>query len=80
MATLKQSSNVNMAGWQPAPVKQQPVAAQSPPTDTRNTRSPRMLASMPLMASTSDSLTRQFYGGQNLPTYRILPVKKGSGS
>jgi hypothetical protein len=39
-----------------------------------------MLASMPLMATTADAFQRQFYGGANVPTYRILPAKKGSGT
>jgi hypothetical protein len=39
-----------------------------------------MLASMPLMATTADAFQRQFYGGSKVPTYRTLPVKKGSGT
>ena len=41
-------------------------------------RSSMMLAAMPLMASTNDALDRQFYGGANVPRYRILPADKGS--
>lgn len=82
MPTLKQSSAVNMAGWQPvaspATSAQPAKAALSSPVDPRNTRNPHMLASMPLMASTNDALTRQFYGGVNVPTFRILPVRGGT--
>jgi hypothetical protein len=39
-----------------------------------------MIASMPLMASTEDSLQRQFYSSQNIPAQRILPAKRGGGS
>lgn len=82
MPSLKQSSAVNMAGWQPVvaqPASTQPAkAAISSPLDPRTMRNPQMLAPMPLMASTNDALTRQFYGGQNVPTYRILPVKGGT--
>lgn len=77
MPTLKQSSAVNMAGWQPVaaqPASSQPKTAISSPRDRRVMRNPQMLAPMPVAASTSDSLTRQFYGGLNVPTYRILPA------
>jgi hypothetical protein len=81
MPTLKQSSAVNMAGWQPvvaSPSGSQPAkTAPATPTDPRITRDPRMLASMPLMASTGDAFYRQFYGGPNVPTFRILPVNGG---
>jgi hypothetical protein len=75
MPTLKQSSAVNMAGWQPvAPRAASSQPAKTAPTDPSTRRNPQMLAAMPLMASTNDALTRQFYGGQNVPTFRILPV------
>lgn len=77
MATLNQSGAVNMAGWQPntQPTQTQTGQGTSPP-DPRTIRSPHMLASMPMIASTQDAFTRQFYGGQNVPTYRILPVQR----
>jgi hypothetical protein len=77
MATLRQSSTVNMAGWQPNPPQPSTTAQtqKSSPPDTRNKRSPNMLAPMPIMASTADAFDRQFYGGGNVPTYRILPTK-----
>lgn len=80
MPTLKQSSAVNLAGWQPvatptATAQPAKTAISSPP-DSRIKRNANMLASMPLMASTNDALTRQFYGGTNVPTYRILPAKR----
>jgi hypothetical protein len=39
-----------------------------------------MTASMPLMASTGDAFARQFYAENGLPSQRILPAKKGSGT
>lgn len=81
MPTLKQSSAVNMAGWQPvassATSSQPAKTAPAAPSDPHVTRDPRMLASMPLMASTGDAFYRQFYGGPNVPTFRILPVRGG---
>jgi len=82
MPTLKQSSAVNMSGWQPvapeAANRQSDKTAPAAPTDPRIARDRNMLASMPLMASTGDAFYRQFYGGPNLPTFRILPVQGGS--
>jgi hypothetical protein len=68
-----------MQGYQPMP---QPSNAtpQIPPPEKAPTRHPNMLASMPLMATTADAFQRQFYGGSKVPTYRTLPVKKGSGT
>lgn len=75
MPTLKQSSAVNMAGWQPvAPRAASSQPAKTAPSDPSTQRNPHMLASMPLVASTNDALTRQFYGGPNVPTFRILPA------
>jgi hypothetical protein len=76
MATIRQSQAVNMAGWTPAPQPAQAATKSSPP-DPRVKRLPNMLAPMPLIASTNDALTRQFYGGSNVPTFRILPTKGG---
>lgn len=80
MTTLRQSSNPNMEGWQPVTPETQPITPQSAPDDPRTQRNPMMHAPMPVLASTSDALTRQFYGGPNLPTFRILPPSpKGGG-
>jgi hypothetical protein len=77
MASLKQAANVNMSGYKPAPA--QPYSTPSrPPEPTTSVRNPNMLASMPLMATTADAFQRQFYGGANVPTYRILPAKRGT--
>jgi hypothetical protein len=77
MASLKQAAQADMQGWEPVP--QQPLAQQPPtPPDPNENRLPNMLASMPLMASTNDALSRQFYGSSYLPSFRILPAKKGS--
>lgn len=79
MATLRQAARVNTEGYQP--LRPQAMATpQIPRSDTTPTRHPNMLASMPLMASTADAFQRQFYGGSRVPTYRVLPVKKGSGT
>jgi hypothetical protein len=74
MATIKQSRNPDLTNYrkaQPTPVSA-PTRAQLP-QDTAPARSPFMMASMPLWASTSDAFTRQFYG-TNVASYRILPV------
>jgi hypothetical protein len=81
MATLRQSAAVNMQGWQA--VQQNTQAKSAPagkpsPVDTRTQRNPNMLSPMPAIATLSDGLSRQFYGGLNVPTYRILPAKGGS--
>ena len=67
-----------MQGWEPVSAAPTTAAApRTPPTDPRTRRSANMLAPMPLIASTNDALTRQFYGGANVPTFRILPAKNG---
>jgi hypothetical protein len=79
MATLRQAARANMKGFEPAPSTPATTAPRpSIPNPVNNPgRHPSMLASMPAMASTADAFTRQFYGGGNLPTHRILPVGKG---
>jgi hypothetical protein len=79
MASPKQAANMNMQGWQQGP-SSAPKQPPNPPEPSTSLRHPNMLASMPLMASTGDAFQRQFYGGANVPTYRILPAKKGSGA
>jgi len=81
MPTIRASAKVNTQGWEPAPTAvesapQNPVSQVPDPT----ARSPFMLASMPLMASTGDAFPRQFYGGGNVPQQRILPAKRGAGA
>jgi len=81
MPTIRQSAKVSTQGWEPAP--QTPATpSQTPamPAPETNGRSSFMLASMPLMASTGDAFTRQFYSSGNLPQIRTLPAKKGSGA
>jgi hypothetical protein len=79
MASLRQAARANMEGYKP--VTAQPVQTPSrPPRPDTPIRNPNMLASMPLMATTADAFQRQFYGGANVPSYRILPAKKGSGT
>jgi hypothetical protein len=79
MATLRQAARVNMQGYQPMPA-QRTLQPSTPPSNPTPTRHPNMLASMPLMATTADAFQRQFYGGSKVPSYRVLPVKKGSGT
>jgi hypothetical protein len=42
--------------------------------DENTMRSSFMHCAMPVLASTYDSLTRQFYGNPRVPTTRILPI------
>lgn len=78
MPRIRQSANVDLQGY--TQVQSQPVTAAAV-SSTLNaiTRSPFMHAAMPLMASTSDSFTRQFYGQDSIPQQRILPAKGASG-
>jgi hypothetical protein len=50
----------------PEPVQHGPV---QPP---HLIRSPVMISSLPGMATSTDGLTRQFYGGKNLPIRRLI--------
>lgn len=82
MPSIRASARANIAGWKPL---QNTIVStpQTRPTATQSeaiTRSPFMQASMPLMASTNDAFTRQFYSSQNIPQQRILPAKKGAGT
>jgi hypothetical protein len=78
MPTVKQSAKAPGRGWTKAPPRP-PVTAQTPASESAPSRSPFMVASMPLMASTADAFQRQFYSTQNLPSQRILPAKRGGG-
>lgn len=76
---MKQLRDADMSGWQPVPMAQ--ATAPSMPESggiSIPRRSPFMHAAMPLAASTNDALDKQFYNGANVPTYRILPAKRGS--
>ena len=79
MASLKQASRADMRGWERAPESTGSLRIPSTP-DESNTpgRNPNMLSSMPPGATTGDGLQRQFYGGGNVPTSRILPVARGT--
>lgn len=79
MASLRQAARADMTGYIPAPSQPVPIPSR-PPEPSTSVRNPNMLAAMPLMATTADAFQRQFYGGANVPTYRILPAKKGSGT
>jgi hypothetical protein len=82
MPSIKASAKVDLKGWEPASAPpQQGNNSPSSPTPTDPTaRSPFMLSSMPLMASTGDAFARQFYGQGNTPSQRILPAKRGAGA
>jgi hypothetical protein len=79
MASLKAASSADMTGYKPAPSA--PPAQLNTPSIPKSGdspgRLPTMLSSMPLNASTGDAFQRQFYGGSNVPTYRILPAQRG---
>ncbi len=79
MASLRQAARTNMEGYKPVAQPRQSTP-QRPPETMLPTRSPNMLASMPLKASTADAFQRQFYGGSRVPTYRTLPARRGSGA
>ena len=79
MTTLRQRANIDMSNYAPAPARAQETNPQ-PPEDPTSSRNPMMLAAMPLAASTGDAFQRQFYGGTNIPTTRILPARNGGGA
>lgn len=86
MPSLKQSSNINTNGWQPTPAAADtsnltsPDPKGEPPApNTYPNRSPFMLSSMPLMASTNDALN-QFYGLVSIPYFRTVPIQHGGAS
>jgi hypothetical protein len=79
MPSIRQSAQVNLKDWQPAP-QTPPQERPTPAPIDPQARSPYMLSSMPLMASTGDAFARQFYGHSNLPSQRILPAKRGAGA
>jgi hypothetical protein len=82
MPSIKASAKPSLKGWEPA----QNASAEGgkkatpPPEPDPTARSPFMRASMPLMASTGDAFARQFYAQNGLPSYRILPAKRGGGA
>jgi hypothetical protein len=79
MPSIRQSGNPSLRDWKPAPPPPSQSGQTPAPMDTPG-RSPFMLNSMPLMASTGDAFQRQFYGQSNIPSQRILPAKKGAGA
>lgn len=86
MPSIKQSSNINTNGWQPSPAPANKADLQTvenkgepPAPNTYPSRSPFMLSSMPLMASTNDALN-QFYGLVSIPYYRTVPIQHGGAS
>lgn len=82
MAPLNAASQADMTAYTrqdntpaAAPADQPSVPPNWPPQMPN--RVTFMLASMPLMSAGGDALQRQFYGGPNVPSYRILPAKRG---
>jgi hypothetical protein len=53
---------------QPAPFV--PMPAPEPPLGIR--RSPVMISSLPAISTSVDGVLRQFYGGPNVPTRRLV--------
>ena len=47
-----------------------PMPAPEPPLAIR--RSPALISSLPAISTSTDGLLRQFYGGQNVPTRRLV--------
>ena len=81
MPRLNQLRSPDLSNMRQIPVPAPPPAtAPTTEADPTSGRAPNMLSSMPLMASTGDAFQRQFYGGTNVPTYRILPAKRGAGA
>jgi len=82
MPSVKASARVNLNDWRQAEnttaEERRSMPDPTPPDPTA--RSPYMLSSMPLMASTGDAFARQFYGHGNTPSQRIMPAKKGGGA
>jgi hypothetical protein len=79
MPSIRASARVSLNGWEPVRSTPPGEAAQgSPPAPAEApARSPFMTAPMPLMASTADAFTRQFYGPGKVPQQRIFPARKG---
>lgn len=79
MPPMNQLRAPDMNEWQPVQPPQ-PSGEKAPDPALTNTpiRSAFMHASMPAAASTADAFQRQFYGGANVPLYRILPAKNGA--
>lgn len=77
MPAVRASTPSTLQGYTQV-VSQTPTAAPaSVDTSKGSLRSSMMRASMPIMASTNDAFTRQFYGQENIPQQRILPAKRG---
>jgi hypothetical protein len=47
-----------------------PMPAPEPPAGLR--RSPAMISSLPVISTSVDGVIRQFYGGPNFPTRRLI--------
>jgi hypothetical protein len=78
MPTIAQSANISRRGLTPAgapgaqPIMTKPIANTIVPQASTQ-MSPFMHCSMPVIAATYDSLSRQFYGNPRVPVTRILP-------
>jgi hypothetical protein len=49
-----------------------PMPAPEPPPGLR--RSPGMISSLPIISTNVDGVIRQFYGGPNFPTRRLVSL------
>jgi len=54
----------------PAPAPFLPMPAPEPPVAIR--RSPVLISSLPILSTSVDGVLRQFYGGPNFPTRRLV--------
>lgn len=77
MASIRQSRQVNMEGWHPAPPPGTPQSLPDDADSQRNGRSAFMRSSMPYNATDTDGVQRQFYGGSNAFTSRIFIPPEG---
>lgn len=75
MPTIKQSASASRAGLTPADAMMPQPAATTIVPSSWSQMSPFMHCAMPTVASTYDSLSRQFYGNTRVPNTRILPPR-----
>ena len=54
---------IGVAQFHPNPAPEPPIS---------NRRSPFMLSSLPGISTNVDGIMRQFYGGRNLPNWRLI--------
>lgn len=73
MPTLKESANIDTNQLRRVPTPTAPVGVNTVLPTPDEQMSQFMHASLPVLATTYDSLTRQYYG-RRVPHIRVLPV------